>query len=127
MHENTTSMKAEATTILMELRRCQNLNLHDIILENDSLDLRKINTDKWKIPWQLTIQIEEIKQLIRQLQIMNKHLFREANQLVDKLANVVLDQPITLVVDNFSQLPIECRKLLNSDTAQISNLRIRAR
>ena len=58
---------------------------------------------------------------------MNKHLFREANQLVDKLANVVLDQPITLVVDNFSQLPIECRKLLNSDTAQISNLRIRAR
>ena len=127
MHENTTSMKAEATTILMELRRCQNLNLHDIILENDSLDLRKINTDKWKIPWQLTIQIEEIKQLIRQLQIMNKHLFREANQLVDKLANVVLDQPITLVVDNFSQLPIKCRKLLNSDTAQISNLRIRAR
>ena len=55
MHEITTSMKAEATTILMELRRCQNLNLHDIILENDSLDLRKINTDKWKISWQLKI------------------------------------------------------------------------
>ena len=58
---------------------------------------------------------------------MNKHLFREANQLVDKLANVVLDQPITLAVNNFSQLPIECRKLLNSDSALISNLRIRAR
>ena len=106
MHENTTSMKAEATTILMELRRCQNLNLHDIILENDSLDLRKINTDKWKIPWQLTIQIEEIKQLIRQLQIMIKHLFREANQLVDKLANVVFDQQIPqllIIFHNFQQ------------------------
>ncbi|KAK4736786.1 hypothetical protein R3W88_000483 [Solanum pinnatisectum] len=88
----TTNMEIEATTILMALRRCQDLNLHDIIPKIDSPSLRKISTDEWKIPWQLAVHIEEIRLLIRQSQVTIKHAFREANQLADKLANVMLDQ-----------------------------------
>lgn len=40
-----TNIEAEATVILMTLRRRRDLNLHNIILETDSLSLRKIIMD----------------------------------------------------------------------------------
>lgn len=57
-------------------------------------------------------------------QCIIKHAFREANQLADRLANIVLDQETSLFFNNFIQLPVECRKLLNIDKAQVSTMRI---
>ncbi|KAK6795384.1 hypothetical protein RDI58_008837 [Solanum bulbocastanum] len=123
----TTNMEAETPAVLMALRECKELNLQNIILETDSLSLRNIVWEIWNIPWMLTDQIEEIRQHIRAIQCRMHHIFREANQVADKLANMTLDQQSSIKASNFSQLPKECRILINIDKAQLSTLRIKAR
>ncbi|KAH0636108.1 hypothetical protein KY290_036536 [Solanum tuberosum] len=121
----TTSMEAETIAILMVLRKCRDLRLQNIILETDSISLRNIILKDWKIPWKLSDQIEEIKHHINESRCIMKHVFREANQVADKLANITLNQQIPITVSNFTQLPKECRVLMNIDKAQISTLRIK--
>lgn len=122
-----TSMEAETTAILVAFRKSKGLNLHKIILETDSLSLRMIFSKEWKYPWNIIIQIEDIRQLMANNQCKIKHAFREASQLADKLANIALEQENPLCFNNFLQLPVECRRILNIDKAQITTMRIRMR
>uniref|UniRef100_A0A0V0I5T3 Putative ovule protein n=1 Tax=Solanum chacoense TaxID=4108 RepID=A0A0V0I5T3_SOLCH len=82
---------------------------------------------EWKVPWQLTKQIEEIRQILTYTHSRIQHAFRETNQLADKLANIVLDQETPLYFNKFLQLPVGCKKLLNIAKTQVSTLRIRTR
>lgn len=55
------------------------------------------------------------------------HVFKEAHQLVDKLANQALYQGGSTQCHKFQDLPIKCRKIFNIDKEQIFTLNIKVR
>lgn len=82
---------------------------------------------QWKVPWQIVEQVEEIQQLQHGIQTDFRHIFREANQFADKLANTTIDQKQHMLIQSFQQLPTQSKGILNMDKAQIASSRIKTR
>lgn len=70
--------------------------------------------------------IEEIQIIMSESDIGIQHIYREGNQLADKLANIVMEQENGIQC-TFKQLPSVCRNILNIDKAQIYTFRIRTK
>lgn len=117
-----TSMEAESMAMLRYVRYCMQHQIQPISLETDSLNLLNIIRGVWKIPWNIREKINEIKLL---LQANIQHIYREANQLADNLVNQALDKEGSLICHNFQKLPKQCKKMINSDKAQICTLCIK--
>ncbi|WMV49218.1 hypothetical protein MTR67_042603 [Solanum verrucosum] len=56
-----------------------------------------------------------------------KHVFREANKLVDMLANEAYEHETLIQIQSSNQLSVESKHILNIDKAQLSTLRIKTR
>lgn len=123
----TTNMVTELTGIWQALRYCKAQGYDHIKLETDSLSLKSMIQKEWRIPWELNERIEEIHELMNTLHIHIKHIFREANQLADLIANTTIDQEEKQQFLNFNQLPSRAKKILNMDKQQIATIRIRTR
>ena len=61
------------------------------------------------------------------IQIHIVHIFREANQLVDCITNIAINQKDRQQYHKFQDLPSIARKILNMDKHQIRAIRIRTR
>lgn len=72
------------------LRYDNDKQLRNIVLETDSLNLQKIIREVWDIPWLIKKKVEEIKKHIESIQVEISHIYKEANQLDDSLANHAL-------------------------------------
>ncbi|KAK4724581.1 hypothetical protein R3W88_027360 [Solanum pinnatisectum] len=116
-------MEAKTIAILQALRYCNRNNLQNIIVETDSLGITKMLRQEWRIPW----GIQEIQELQQHAQAHIQHVFREANNLADKLANEACDLEGKIQTQTYQQLSGACKGILNTDKAQISSLRIRTR
>lgn len=88
----TTVMEAESSTIIWCLRYCSNRNIQNVIVETNSLSLLKIIRGIWQIPWHIMEHIEEIRTHMASIHAEIKHIFREANNLADSLANHAFDR-----------------------------------
>ncbi|KAG5612985.1 hypothetical protein H5410_024266 [Solanum commersonii] len=60
-------------------------------------------------------EMEEIQEIIENIQTVITHVFREANQLVDKLVNEVYTHTGLKQWENFQQLSGECKSILKAD------------
>ncbi|KAK4708884.1 hypothetical protein R3W88_029809 [Solanum pinnatisectum] len=120
-------MEAETIVILQTLRYCKRNDLHSIIVETDSLKITKMIRHEWRILWSQAEKIQEIQELLPHVQANIQHVFREANQLADRLANEACDQNGKIQAQAYQQLSGACREILNTNKAQISSLRIRTR
>lgn len=72
-------------------------------------------------------KMEEITEIVNQLNVQIKHIFREANQLVDFITNTTINQDSIDQFHSFIQMLRTGRKILNMDKIQIPTLRVSAR
>ncbi|XP_049388482.1 uncharacterized protein LOC125852843 [Solanum stenotomum] len=123
----TTNTEVEVLAIHKVLEYSYYNDLRGITIETDSLSLKKMLLNQWKVPWEIIKRIEDIRQRLQQLDARIIHNFREGNTVADSLANEVIDTQYTTEYNNFQELPSYIRRLINMDKAQIPNLRIRNR
>ncbi|KAH0725552.1 hypothetical protein KY284_001417 [Solanum tuberosum] len=83
------------------------------------MEMMKTIRGEWKIPWE---KIEEIKEIASQVII---HIFREANQLADFIANIAIDQEGIQQFHSFIQLRSMEKTILNMDKSQLPTIRVR--
>ncbi|XP_060195025.1 uncharacterized protein LOC132625763 [Lycium barbarum] len=81
------NMEAETVAVQEAIQYCLAHSLQHVQIETDSLALKNILQDAWKIPWQLIERVEQMPHIMRQLNMQIMHTFREGNQLADFLAN----------------------------------------
>ncbi|XP_060181532.1 uncharacterized protein LOC132611140 [Lycium barbarum] len=122
-----TNMEAETAAIQEAIHYCYSNNLQHVLVEIDSLALKNIIQDVWKIPWKLVERVEMMQHRMRHLNMDIKHVFRKGNQLADFLANTALQHDELLEFHCFQDLPSMGRKIINMDKSQIPSLRIRTR
>ncbi|KAK4739460.1 hypothetical protein R3W88_003157 [Solanum pinnatisectum] len=122
-----TNMEAEALALLEAVWYCQEKDLKEPIIETDSLVLKKMVDNQWKIPWELVERIEEIRKVIRSINASITHIFREGNCVADSLVNEVVESQETKCYYLFQELPSIIRKHLNMDKSQIPNIRMKTR
>jgi len=120
-------MDAEIMGVWKALRYCEIKNIQNIILEMDSLVLKNMITNQWRIPWAYAEKIEDIQRSITSRQVHVKHMFREANNLADYLANASLDQTETVQAHGFYDLSSKGRRIINTEKHKIPSLRIKTR
>lgn len=65
--------------------------------------------------------------MISQLNFQIQHIFREANQLADHIANTVSNQEISNQFLSFNHLTSKGRKILITDKKEIPTVRIKTR
>ncbi|WMV47051.1 hypothetical protein MTR67_040436 [Solanum verrucosum] len=81
----------------------------------------------WRIPWEVIEKVEDIQQVIQKLNVQFWHVFREANQLADFIANTAINSEQKLIYQQFNQLPSQGKKILNIDKHQVPSVRIKTR
>lgn len=67
-------------------------NIQNVRIERDSLVLKIIIKESWKILWKIVESIQEIKEIMSSLNITIKHIYRKGNALTDYLANIALKE-----------------------------------
>lgn len=60
-----TNTEAETIVILSALRECLKRKLWNVIIETDSLSLKKIILKTSRIPWEIIEKVEEIRELLQ--------------------------------------------------------------
>ncbi|KAK4718726.1 hypothetical protein R3W88_017064 [Solanum pinnatisectum] len=71
--------------------------------------------------------MEDIHNTLGKITVNVRHIFREANQLADCIANSAVNTEDKQIFLNFQQLPSKGRKFLNIDKYQVPSVRIKTR
>ncbi|KAH0755025.1 hypothetical protein KY290_025295 [Solanum tuberosum] len=122
-----TNMDTEVTAVWKALQYCLENDLRQVRLETDSLALKNMINESWRIPWEIVEKMEDIQEIIQQLNVEVCHVFREANQLADFIANTTINTEQKMIFQYFHQLPSLGKKILNIDKHQVPSIRIRTR
>lgn len=88
-NKDTTSLKAEATTIRECLLYCKDNVIQHIIIESDSWIMVQILQGNWEVPWSVTMEVNSIRALMCNISVRVIHSFREGNTLADFFTNLV--------------------------------------
>lgn len=96
---------AEAKAIKSTLTYYGSNSYNKVVLETDSLAMCNIIQKTQKIPWEFEDLDDDIYKLIEDAIIHVTHVHREANQLVDFIANITIEKEDKQVFTTFSQLP----------------------
>ncbi|XP_019256289.1 PREDICTED: uncharacterized protein LOC109234676 [Nicotiana attenuata] len=104
----TTNVVAEAKAILQGLEYCVEYDLHPLILETDSLVMKKVIEGEWDTPWLITNDVKKIREMKGNFNVIFQHVFREGIS----------------EFHSFSELPSAGRRLINLDKSQTPNLRV---
>jgi len=122
-----TNMEAEVMAVWKALHYCMENRYSQVRLETDSLDLKNMIKGCWRIPWEVIEKVEDIQQVIQKINVQVWHVFREANQLADFIANTAINSEQKLTFQQFNQLPSKGKKILNIDKQQVPSVRIKTR
>lgn len=120
-------MEAEVRAVWEPLQFCIRKNMNRFHLGSDSLVLKNMITRSWKIPCDLVEMMEEIHDMVGKVTVQVSHIFREANQLADYIANSVINKEEIKTFQNFIHLPSLGRRILNIDKQQIPSIHIKKR
>ncbi|XP_075092125.1 uncharacterized protein LOC142172415 [Nicotiana tabacum] len=121
----TTNVVAEAKAILQGLEYSVEHDLHPLILETDSLVMKKAIEGEWDPPWVIAQGVKKTIEMKDNFNVIFQHVFREGNSLADFIANIVFSFAGTFEFHSFSELPSAGRRLINIDKSQSPNLRDR--
>lgn len=117
-----TNIVSEAKAIAEGLAYCMERHLHPLIMETDSLGMRKIIDDAWETPWCIGAEVRRIKEIKSTYNVLFQHVLREGNTVSDFLANLIFSFVGTITFHSFHELPAEGKTLINMDKSQILNL-----
>ncbi|XP_009794683.1 uncharacterized protein [Nicotiana sylvestris] len=121
----TTNVLAEAKVIVEGLKYCVKHELHPLILETESLVLKKVIGGEWDPPWCIVAEVQKIKEIRDHFNVIFQHVLREGNIVADFLASIVFSFAGSTQFHSFSELPSAGRRLLNLEKSQTPNLRAR--
>ncbi|XP_060202710.1 uncharacterized protein LOC132631124 [Lycium barbarum] len=116
---------AEARAMMKGLLYCVTQELHPLILETDSLLMKNVVDGVWEIPWCVITEMERIRKMKVEFNVIIQHVYIEGNTLAGFLINLAFDFASTQSFSSFAELPSTGRKILNLDKRQVPNLRIR--
>lgn len=108
--QNATNNIAEATTILESLGYIVQSQSPPCVIKTDSMLMKQILNKVLELPWNILIQIEEIKRLMTMCTIAVTHVLREVNMLAEHLANLMLEHQVDIQVNSFMEIDTEGRK-----------------
>ncbi|MQM03317.1 hypothetical protein Taro_036096 [Colocasia esculenta] len=80
------ALDAETRALWDGLTICYNKGFLDIMVETDSLNLKRIVTGQMHRPWELTCIIQDVAIITKKLKARIMHVPREANQVAHSLA-----------------------------------------
>ncbi|XP_075091485.1 uncharacterized protein LOC142171695 [Nicotiana tabacum] len=121
----TTNVVAEAKAILQGLQYCLEQTLHPLILETDSMVLKKCIEGEWDIPWSIMEEVQKIVEIKAHFNVIFQYVFKEGNTVADSVANTTFYFGGTISFQSFDDLPNAGKTLINQDKAQLHNLRVR--
>ncbi|XP_049414633.1 uncharacterized protein LOC125877356 [Solanum stenotomum] len=81
---------AEVKAFKAGLKYCIENDLLPIIMETNSLIIKKVLDGIWDVPWAISVDIQCIKLWMEQAEVEVVHTFREGNRLADYLANHIV-------------------------------------
>lgn len=113
--QDTKNMVAEARAIRECLSYCNERGITNIIIETDSLAMVHIIEGDWDLPWNVALEVNNIRRLRRSVSARVKHSLREGNALSDFFANLVFSFAGNFQFDQLQDVPIEGKKLLHLD------------
>lgn len=87
-------------------------NYLSLVVETDSLAMKRIIEDDWKIPWTISMEMIRIQEWKKMEGITITHT-REGNQVEDILVNIVFHFVGSINYTHFADLPTRARNLLN--------------
>lgn len=122
---DTTNIVAEAKAIKDGLSFYMEHDLHTLILETDSLLMKRIINGEWDAPWFIVAEVKRIKEMKEQFNVIFQRVLREGNTVADFLANLVFSFAGTIQFHSFSELPSVGKRLINLYKSQVPNLRVR--
>ncbi|XP_071909753.1 uncharacterized protein [Coffea arabica] len=93
------SLHAGALALLTGLRLCVGKGFVNVAIQSDSQVLVRILQRRFQCLWQIRNEVEQIWELVEDV-VRVSHCFREANRVVDILANVVS------LISNILMLPM---------------------
>ncbi|KAL3498213.1 hypothetical protein ACH5RR_040945, partial [Cinchona calisaya] len=117
-----TNMEVEILAFETSLNLCLRKGLHTVQTESDSLALVQLINGRKPITWRLSPLIHKLcfKLSLGQFQII--HIFREANMVLDKLAEMASSNPgLTLHFDD--DIPDSIYGVVQLDYMRIPNFR----
>ncbi|XP_070036593.1 uncharacterized protein [Nicotiana tomentosiformis] len=79
----TTNVVAEAKAILQGLEYCVEHDLHPLILETDSLVMKKVIEGEWDPPWVIAQDVKKIIEMKENFNVVFQHVFREGRRLIN--------------------------------------------
>ncbi|XP_060210626.1 uncharacterized protein LOC132637573 [Lycium barbarum] len=120
-----TNIVAEAEAIRMGLRHCVVKQLFPVIIETDSMTMKMILNDEWKVPWSISMLVDDIKRMMVDHTVSVEHIHRDGNGLADFFTNFVFGFAGSVQFHNFQELPSQAKRILNLEKRGIPNLRIR--
>lgn len=97
-----TNLQVEIKEVPKAVTYCNTYNKRAITIETDSLVVMKTIKREWQIPWHVGEQIEHIQHNMQEMEIQINHVFRDATQLADALANEACDQQLRLIIQSES-------------------------
>ncbi|WMV44204.1 hypothetical protein MTR67_037589 [Solanum verrucosum] len=65
-------------------------SLHNMVIKTDSLTLKNIIQQIWRVPWEIAEIMDEIIREVQQQNVTVQYIFRDGNQMEDYLANIAI-------------------------------------
>lgn len=109
---NATSLHTKDKAIEQGIEFCVRQNYLSSVAETDSLAMKRIIEDDWKIPWTISMEMIRIQEWKKMEGITITHT-REGNQVEDILVNIVFHFVGSINYTHFADLPTRARNLLN--------------
>ncbi|KAM3235236.1 hypothetical protein P3L10_015272 [Capsicum annuum] len=121
-----TNLMAEVIALRIGLQYCIDHNLFPLILETDSLAVKQFVEGNWHTPWLIAMETRRIHPLMKGMQVLIKHTYREGNGVADFIANRIFSFAGTdrLTYSTYQQLPKQAKALLNMDKFQVEIVKV---
>ncbi|MQL93162.1 hypothetical protein Taro_025803 [Colocasia esculenta] len=100
-----TSLVAEALALRDGLRMCNNMGIHNVMVETDSLSLVQIVTKQISRQWDLSFILREIGVIAEHVRAEIIHTPRDGNKLADSLAGYASSCAHFSFWDSWADLP----------------------
>lgn len=84
------NMITESKAVKEALTYCISQSWDYVLVETNSLALMNILNKKWQIPWEIIDLLEKVLRVKQSIHIQIKYAYKETNQLVDHVANIVV-------------------------------------
>ncbi|KAK4728475.1 hypothetical protein R3W88_021463 [Solanum pinnatisectum] len=85
----TTNMEAEALAIYDALSYCHDNDFRQVIIETDSLCLKRMILKQWRVPWEMVERIEEIRNRLQQLKSQIIHTEKIFQMYICVLVDII--------------------------------------